>query len=303
MTPESNSIPFEADDTIDLQDLLLTVAESARLLLIGPLLVGALAYGGTNLVPQTYESTAVLKIDNPAASEEAGEGMTPAVMASLMGNSVVLNASLKALGQLEGVNEREAEERLNKLRRDVQTQVGRNDKLLTVTVAANSPQAAQVTARTILSTAFQESRPRGGELEKLQAEMLLTKQLLLELESSGETLKSSLEQGRTNPSADMGKLAEAISRLAVDRVRLQAGLHKLERRAAGVSESDLLQPPTLPQRAVAPRKGLVAILATLGSGMALLLFVFLRQAWRTGNSTEQQRERWLALRKQYGIKG
>lgn len=302
MTPEPNPIPFETDDTIDLQDLLLTVAESARLLLIGPLLVGALAYGVTHLLPQTYESMAVLKIDAPVTDRETG-GMTPEAMASLVGNSVVLNASLKTLGQLEGLNEREVEERLNKLRRDVKTQVGRNDKLLTVTVAANSPQAAQQTARTILGTAFEESRPRGGELEKLQAEMSLTKQLLLELESSGETLKSSPERGRTNPSADIGKLAEAISQLAVDRVRLQAGLHKLERRAAGVSESDLLQPPTLPQRAVAPRKGLVAILATLGSGTLLLLFVFVRQAWRTGNSTEQQRERWLALRRQYGIKG
>lgn len=302
MTPEPNPICLDADDSIDLQNLLLTVAESARLLVIGPLLIGALAYGVAHLMPQTYESMAVLKIDTPAASEEVSEGMTPAAMASLINSSLVLNASLKRLGQLEGLNEREAEVRLTKLRRDVNTQVGRNDKLLTVTVAANSPQAAQQTARTILNTAFEESRPRGGEQEKMQVEIVLAKQLLVDLKSSGETLKSVLEQGKANPNVDIGKLAEAISTLAVDRVKLQAGLHQLERRAAGVSEGDLLQPPTLPQRAVSPRKGLVTIFATLVSGMTLLLFVLVRQALRTGACTEQQRERWLALRKQYWLK-
>jgi hypothetical protein len=133
--------------------------------------------------------------------------------------------------------------------------------------------------------------------------MALGKQMLVDLESSGETLKNSMAQAIGNPNADIGKLAEAMAQLAGDRLKLQSSLHQLERRAAGVSEGDLLQPPTLPQRPVAPRKGLVAILATLGGGMALLLFVFVRQAWRSGSSTEQQRDRWLALRKSYGLKG
>jgi LPS O-antigen subunit length determinant protein (WzzB/FepE family) len=297
VTPETNQnlSAMESDDTIDLQDLLLTVAESARLLVIGPSLVGALAYGVAHVMPQTFESTAVLK--------SPPDGMAPAAMASLMTNNVVLNRSLKALGQLEGADEREAEDRLNALRRSVKAQVGRNDSLLTMTVAARSAEAAKKTAQTILNAAFEESRPRGVEQGKLQAEMTLGKQMLVDLESSGETLKNSMAQAKGNPNADIGALAEAMAQLAGDRLRLQSSLHQLERRAAGVSEGDLLQPPTLPQRAVAPRKGLVAILATLGGGMALLLFVFVRQAWRSGNSTEQQRDRWLALRKTYGLKG
>jgi LPS O-antigen subunit length determinant protein (WzzB/FepE family) len=300
-TVKSEPTAMESDDAIDLQDLLLTVAESARLLVIGPLLIGALAYGVAHVVPQTFESSAVLKIDAPAGPNVAA-GMSPAAMASLMTNNVVLNRSLKALGQLEGADEREAEDRLTALRRNVRAQVGRNDSLLTLTVAARSAEAAQKTAQTILSSAFEESRPRGIEQDKLQAEMALGKQMLLDLESSGETLKSSMAQAKGNPNADIGALAEAMAQLAGDRLRLQSSLHQLERRVAGVSEGDLLQPPTLPQRAVAPRKGLVAILATLGGGMALLLFVFVRQAWRSGNSTEQQRNRWLALRKTYGLK-
>jgi uncharacterized protein involved in exopolysaccharide biosynthesis len=293
VTPEPSAM--ESDETIDLQDLLLTVAESARLLVIGPLLVGALAYGIAHVMPQTFESNAVLKIPP--------DGIAPAAMASLMTNNVVLNRSLKALGQLEGADQREAEDRLTALRRNVKAQVGRNDSLLTMTVAARSAEAAQKTAQTILSTTFEESRPRGVEQDKLQVEMALGKQMLVDLESSSETLKNSMEQAKGNPNADIGKLAEATAQLAGDRLKLQSSLHQLERRAAGVFDGDLLQPPTLPQRPVAPRKGLVAILATLGGGMALLLFVFVRQAWRSGNSTEQQRDRWLALRKSYGLKG
>jgi LPS O-antigen subunit length determinant protein (WzzB/FepE family) len=303
--PNQNLTTMESNDTIDLQDLLLTVAESARLLVIGPLLVGILAYGVAHMLPQTFESTAVLKIDAPVVgkdSDPVAAGMSPAAMASLMTNNVVLNRSLKALGQLEGADEREAEDRLTALRGNVKAQVGRNDSLLSMTVAARSAEAAQKTAQTILNAAFEESRPRGVEQDKLQAELALGKQMLIDLESSGETLKSSMAQAIGSPNADIGRLAEAMAQLAGDRLKLLSSLHQLERRAAGVAEGDLLQPPTLPQRAVAPRKGLVAILATLGGGMALLLFVFVRQAWRSGNSTEQQRNRWLALRKTYGLK-
>ena len=47
-----------------------------------------------------------------------------------------------------------------------------------------------------------------------------------------------------------------------------------------MTDAQLVQAPTLPQKASKPKKGLIAIGATLAAGLALMLFVFVRQAVR-----------------------
>ncbi len=305
MHPETQHNAVEVDDTVDLQDLLLTIAENFRLLVFGSLFVGVLAYGTTFLMTETYESSAILKIDTPTNAQNSGfvnAGMSPADMAALITSNAVLNRSLRSLGQLDGTDEREAENRLNKLRGNVSAKVGRADGLLTLKVAAPSAQAAQKTATTILKFAFEESRSQGADQEKLQAEVVLTKQLLAELEDATDLARNRLTKAKEDASADIGEQADTLARLAINRIELQNSLYQLERSAAGVSDSNLLQAPALPLSPVSPRKALIALLAMLGSGFALLMFIFLRQAWKTNSMTEQQRHRWLALRKKYGLK-
>lgn len=300
---QHNSV--EVDNTIDLQDLLLTVAENFRLLVFGSLLVGVLAYGAAFLIPETYESSAILKIDAPTDAKESGfmnAGMSPADVAALITSKAVLNRSLRSLGQLDGTDEREAEDRLDELRGNVSVKVGRADGLLTLKVTAPSAAAAEKTAITILKFVFEESRSRYADQDKLQAEVVLTKQLLAELEDASDLARNRLAKAKESASADIGEQADTLARLAINRIELQNSLYQLERRAAGVSDSNLLQAPTLPLSPVSPRKALIGLLATLGSGFALLMFVFLRQAWKTNSMTEQQHQRWLALRKKYGLK-
>lgn len=300
---QHNSI--EVNDTIDLQDMLLTIAENCRLLVFGSLLVGAVAYGAALLIPKTYESSAILKIDATTGTRDFGvvdAGTSPSDMAALITTNAVLNRSLRSLGQLDGTDEHEAEDRLNELRSKVGVKVGRADGLLTLRVAAPSAEAAQKTANTILKFAFEESRSRDADYEKLQAEVVLAKQLLAELEDASDVARSRLAKAKEGAITDIGEQADALARLAINRIELQNKLYQLERRAAGVSDSNLLQAPTLPLSPVSPRKALIALIATLGSGFALLLFVFLRQAWKTSFMTELQRQRWFALRKKYGRK-
>ena len=54
----------------------------------------------------------------------------------------------------------------------------------------------------------------------------------------------------------------------------------IPRALQGLSRDVVKQPPTLPTEPVSNKKALIAIMATLGTGFALLLFVFMRQAWR-----------------------
>lgn len=48
----------------------------------------------------------------------------------------------------------------------------------------------------------------------------------------------------------------------------------------GLSRDIVTQPPTLPTEHVSPKKCLFATLSALAAGFALLLWVFMRQAWR-----------------------
>lgn len=75
----------------------------------------------------------------------------------------------------------------------------------------------------------------------------------------------------------------------------------MERALMGVSPDVIKQHPTLPTDAVAPKKGLVASIATLVAGLALLLWVSLRQAWRGAAQEPRAAEKQARVRAALGL--
>jgi len=276
---------LESEETIDLQDLFLTVAENLRLLVLGPLLVGLLVYGGAYLLPQSYESLAVLQVEPP--------------IASYMTTANVLDSASKKLDDLTDLKGQDEEETRARLRKKITAQVGRNDKLVTLSVTANSPAAAQRIANAILESTFAEARPKANELKKLQEEETFLKQQIDELRISSETLQKAILQA--SPSQDLSKLIESRSTLADSMFQIQISLHLVQTKMEGLTSSVVLQTPTLPIKPVAPRKTMLAALSTLGSAFLLLIYVFLKQSWQNTRSTARNQERLLALRKKYGL--
>ena len=59
----SEAIQPVQQEEIDLLDILVTLAENIKLLILGPLFVGICALGIAYIVPQTFESIAVLKAE------------------------------------------------------------------------------------------------------------------------------------------------------------------------------------------------------------------------------------------------
>jgi hypothetical protein len=53
----------------------------------------------------------------------------------------------------------------------------------------------------------------------------------------------------------------------------------IPRTMQGLSRDVVIQPPTLPTEAVAPKKRMITIMSILASGFSLLLWVFVRKAW------------------------
>ncbi len=244
--PDNPGTHFEQDE-ISLLDMLVTLAENAKLLIIGPLLVGLSALGISYMLPPSFESVAVLQAEQ--------------VTASLMTTAVVLDPVVAKLGLAKDAS---AEEARGMLRRQIKAAVGK-DKLLVLTVSAPTPQQAQAIAVAVLEQTYLQRRPKGGILARLEAQ-----------------------------------LAEAQRLLKTD-VAAQLQVSALAAQLDGVSQAQLVQAPTLPQKASQPKKTQLAIVATLAAGLALLLFIFMRQALRNAVADVEAARKLARIRRALGL--
>lgn len=148
-----------ANEDVDLLDLLATIAENIKLLVFGSLALGLCALGICFVLPQTFQSVAILR------GEQSADGVM-AIAAGVMTTATVLDPVIASLALAKGDTVEVA--RL-KLREQIKIAVGRTDKLLTLNVSADSAQEAQAIANAVLQQAYLESRPKGAVLARLEA--------------------------------------------------------------------------------------------------------------------------------------
>ena len=256
----SEAIQPIQQEEIDLLDILVTLAENIKLLILGPLLVGICAMGIAYILPQTFESIAVLKAEQASAS--------------LMTSAAVLNPVAAELGLTQ---EDSPEEARRRLREQIKVAVGRNDKLLTLTVSAPTPHQAQIVADAVLRQTYQQSRPKASELARLEVQLKGAEARIKNAEDAAGALLKRMELSGAGGGAE---LARGYGELLTVAAAAQKQVAELQALIEGLTDAQLVQAPTLPQKASKPKKGLIAIGATLAAGLALMLFVFVRQAVR-----------------------
>lgn len=267
-----------------LLDLLVTLAENARLLVIGPLLVGLCALGLGFVLPQTFQSVAVLQ------AEQA--------IASLMTTAAVLDPVAASLGLDK---EDSVEEARRTLRERIKVAVGRNDKLLTLTVSAPTPQQAQATAQAVLQQTYLQSRPKGSVAKRLEVQLAEAQERLKSAQDASVGLLKRLESNSAGANGG-AELARGYAELLNASATAQSQVSVLETQLEGLTEALLVQAPTLPQKASQPKKALMAIGATLGTGLMLLLFIFVRQALRTTATDASAASKLARIRRALGLK-
>ncbi|MEY3486426.1 MAG: hypothetical protein RL075_431, partial [Pseudomonadota bacterium] len=125
--------PSPPEDEISLLDLLVTVSENIKLLILGPLAAGLCALGVSFALPATYESVAILP------SEAAGINLNSTLRLPLVLDPVVVSQGL-AKGKT-------VEQARLALDGRIKTAVGKQDKFLTLTVSGESPSQAQAIAK------------------------------------------------------------------------------------------------------------------------------------------------------------
>lgn len=257
---------YPEDDEISLLDLLQTIVDNLRLLVIGPIVAGLLALAGASLWPKTYESTAILKAEP--------------IVASIMHSASVLDPIASSLGYTAQMP---AEDARTKLKEQIKANINAKDKLLTLNAQANTPQAAQALAQAVLQQTYTQSQPRDSEKLRLQKQLAQaqtrekeatqTAQLLgRKLDAAGGAGASEVAQGY----AQMVGVVKESQNIQID----------IERQLQGLDTSALVQEATLPTKHATPKRSLITIMAALAAGFALLLFVFIRQALHNASQDE-----------------
>lgn len=281
-----NSTPSaSADDEISLLDLLLTVSQNIKLLILGPLAAGLCALGITFALPDTYESVAIL----------------PSDIGSTLRLATVLDPVITKLDLAKGKPPEQARLALSgriKFAQDKQT------KLFTLTVSGDSPQQAQATAKAVLTSTYEFIRPRGISKERLELKLQHAKETLADAKAATAGLLSILERGYKPESAVRAagtELPRGYADLLNFVTNSYATVLSLEKELEGLTDEQLLQAPSLPEKPVSQKKALTATIAALATGFALLLFVFIRQGLRTAGADPASAAKLAAIRRALGF--
>jgi uncharacterized protein involved in exopolysaccharide biosynthesis len=377
---DTSHIPEQAEDEISLLDLLQTIVDNLRLLILGPLVVGLVALGISFAVPPTF--TATVKFLPPQQQQSAAASMLASLggLGGLAGAAAgIKNPADQYLAFMKSNSVQDALIERFKLGERYATQfktdtravltgstraVSGKDGLISIEIDDKDPQFAadlanahvqelqQLLARLAVTEAQQRRAFFEKQLSLVQAKMIAAEQALRATGVNSSVLKS-------NPTSAVAAVAALKAQVTAQEVKvgamrgylvdtapdfkqalnelsnLRAQLAKQEKdepaSAAGqgdyvakyrefkyqetlfdlfakqfelakIDESregaviqvlDAAQPP---EKKAKPKKALIAIIATLAAGFALLLFVFIRQALRNANKDPESAQKLATLK-------
>ncbi len=287
MTDTQTPLPHAyEEDEISLLDILVTLAESWKLLVFGPLVVGVLAGGLSFLWPNTYESVAIVRL----TEEEA----------ALIHAAPVLDPLIDKFDLLKDVNGSQEDARLS-LKNKLVLAIDKKTKLATLTAKARTPEQAQALGTAAIEAVLQELRVKGKEKEAVLKTIAINQQAIGVAEDALEAVQKSLKRGAMADLQQESAIKNLTSLNAEIATKTQTNADlalKLEPRG----EEVYAQKASLPERKSAPKRGLVAIIAVLISGFALLMFVFVRKAWRGVSQDPESSEKIAVIKESLGLR-
>jgi uncharacterized protein involved in exopolysaccharide biosynthesis len=285
------------EQDISLMDLLLVLAENIKLLLIGPLLVGLVALAIAFGLPQSFTSQAILALPAAPQPKQALEQPQAAKAAAILVSPLVLDPVIKTLNLAEGLSMEGAR---IKLAGQIKPTVGK-DGLLRLDATAVSPVEAQKIGNAVIDAWLQTTIPRGQDHADLEARLAYAKTALASVTRTIERMTSDGSNTLNRPVtfSDAGTSVVALGEL---QARFLGEVLSDSRALQGLPRDVVIQPPTFPTIAVAPKKSLIAVLAALASGFVLLLWVFVRRAWKSSAQDPQGAEKQARLRAALGFK-
>jgi len=283
------------EDEVSLLDLLLVVAENIKLLVLGPLLVGLVALGIAFMLPQSYTSQAILLIPSPS-SPSSPSSLNAVQSAAVMVSPLVLDP---LVAQHPKLKDKPIEEARRELAKQIKAAVDKKDGLLRLNVTADQPEAAQTLGNAVIDTWLKTTLPTGQDRADLEKRLSYANNALASVTMLLDKLSidGAVSLGKPLTRGEAGTSLVGLGEL---QTRYLNDVLSIPRALQGLSRDVVKQPPTLPTEPVSNKKALIAIMATLATGFALLLFVFMRQAWRNAAQDPESAPKIARLRAAFG---
>jgi hypothetical protein len=279
----------EEENEISLLDLLVVVAENLKLLILGPFAAGLLGLGIAFALPQSYVSQAILVLPTPTPTP------TPTQAAAMMISPIVLD---RAAESLKLSKEQPIQVARKTLANVIKVTAGKDD-LLRLDVSAPSAIQAQAIANAVIDSWLISTVPSEDDRADLEKRLVYAK---LAFDSTTRFMESVTTKDEISLNEPLLQGQGGITIVAVEewRARSLEEVLSLQRMLNGLSRDIVIQPPTLPTEHVSTKKGLFATLSALAAGFALLLWVFMRQAWRNAVLDPQAAPKLARLRAALG---
>ena len=255
-------------DQVSLLDILLVLAENAKLFLLGPLLAGLLGLGVSFALPQKFVSEAILAI--PASPQPAAQA------ASLMRSPLVLDPVIAAFDLAQGRSISAARQTFAE---SVKSSVGK-DGLLRLELTGASPAQAQALANAVIDAWLKTTKPAEQDRKDLETRLSYAKSSLESVSGLVARLTKESSGFMAQPQR-RGEAGTTLASVGDLQSRYLNEVLGVTRTLQGLSRDVVVQPPTLPTEHVSPKKLMIAVLAALAAGFALLLWVFMRRSWKT----------------------
>lgn len=288
MTDTQTSLPHAyGEDEISLLDVLVALAESWKLLVFGPLLVGVLV-GGLSVLRQvnTYESVSILRL----AEEDA----------LIMYTTPVLDVLIDKFDWLKEGDDSEEDVR-KKLIQMLAIGLDKRSKLVTLTAKARSPEQAQALCASAIEVLVNQLKVKGADKDALLKIIASNQRAILVAQEAQDILQNSIRRG-TVTSLSKESLSSLIMLNSEIFDRTEANV-RLSRKLVAPDENVYVQKATLPVRESVSYRGAKVITAVLVSGFALLLLVYVRLAWQRVAKKFEAAEKIKRIKSALGVRG
>ncbi|MFN7120396.1 MAG: Wzz/FepE/Etk N-terminal domain-containing protein [Hydrogenophaga sp.] len=292
---------LEEADEVGLLDMLIVVAENFKLLVAGSLLAGALAAGLAQMAPKSYVSEAILAPPTQSQLPNAAQAVvtvpTPLQTASLMTSARILDPVVLRLKLAEGQSVDEARRGLAKQVKATADQ----DGLLHLHVTAPNGEKAQALASAIINSWIESTSPTPAEREQLERRLKYAESSLGATRRLIERLSAETGKFATNRT-EQGDEAASLVAAAELQMRYLKETAEIARLLNGNHEEVVKQAPTLPTTPASMHVGLIALLSSIAMAFALLLWIFIVQAWKGAKQDPQVAPKVARLRAALGLK-
>jgi len=276
---------FEHDDEISLLDILVTLAESWKLLVFGPLVAGVLAGGLSFLWPKTFESVTIVRLSEAELA--------------LINSAPVLDPIIEKFGLLPEFDGIQEDARLY-LSKKIVGKFDKKTNLATITAAATTPERAQELGRAAMDALLKELLPKGKNKDQVEQQILSNERIITSSIDAIELLQKQI--GKAGQSeAGLEVVMKHYASLVADVAQKELQNIELKKSLTIKGDEVYVQQASLPQRKVSPKQGLVVLIAVLAAAFGLFLYVFMRKAFASIAQNPESSGKLLAIRTAFGM--